>query len=325
MCACDGKCEGSHTQPTHVSTLCRYRSREVQFSQRLSEMRASAGRCAARAVRCLSTAANVELGRFASALQHGLPKFTGLPTFFRAPLAAAFSDVDIGLVGVPYDLGANNPGTRLGPRAVRSSSAAVRKQNQATGVRPFDLCRCAQPLSLSSRSSMAGDVRRSPLSSRVPRHSVADVGDAWVERTYGLQREGVAPPVGSPPPEPRDTLRSSHDEIQTFFNALCDAGASPVSVGGDHSVSLPILRALRRAAGRPLALVHLDAHMDTAPPEEVFNAVGAPLFVGAKCRRWCRTSAPVSKSLSSTHAHTCVHQVRGTPTTRRLAARRRKG
>lgn len=145
---------------------------------------------------------------------------------------------------MPYDLGANHPGTRLGPRDVRAKSSVVRKQNQATGVRPFDLCR------------------------------VADVGDAWVERTYGLQQPGVPPPAGSPPPEPRDALRSSHDEIQGFYNAVCDAGASPVSVGGDHSVSLPILRAMRRAVGRPLAMVHFDAHMDTAPPDEVFAAVG---------------------------------------------------
>ena len=36
-----------------------------------------------------------------------------------------------------------------------------------------------------------------------------------------------------------------------------------------------MLRALRRAVGRPLALVHLDAHMDTAPPDEVAASVGS--------------------------------------------------
>src|SRR5438445_128062 len=40
------------------------------------------------------------------------------------------------------------------------------------------------------------------------------------------------------------------------------AGARPVAVGGDHSITLPILRALG-SPERPLALVHLDAHLDT--------------------------------------------------------------
>ena len=41
---------------------------------------------------------------------------------------------------------------------------------------------------------------------------------------------------------------------------------TPVSVGGDHSISLPILKAL--GAGRPLGLVHIDAHGDTSGPFE---------------------------------------------------------
>ncbi len=101
------------------------------------------------------------------------------------------------------------------------------------------------------------------------------MGDAWIERPYGLPRPGAPPPPGAPPAEPLDSLRSAHDEIHAFYNAVADAGASPVTAGGDHSVSLPILRALRRAAGRPLALVHLDAHCDTAPPDEVAAATGS--------------------------------------------------
>jgi guanidinopropionase len=132
-----------------------------------------------------------------------------------------------------------------GPREIRNKSCVIRRQNQATGVRPFDVAR------------------------------VADVGDAWVQRPYGLQPAGVPPPDGSPAAEPLDPLRGPHDEIQHFFNALTHAGASPVTAGGDHSISLPILRALRRAVGQPLALVHLDAHQDTAPPAEVAASTGS--------------------------------------------------
>jgi agmatinase len=34
-------------------------------------------------------------------------------------------------------------------------------------------------------------------------------------------------------------------------------------IGGDHSITLPLLRAYRKALGRPLAVIHFDAHCDT--------------------------------------------------------------
>ena len=43
---------------------------------------------------------------------------------------------------------------------------------------------------------------------------------------------------------------------------VLDAGAIPLVVGGDHSISLPCLRAVAKARG-PLALVQFDAHVDT--------------------------------------------------------------
>jgi guanidinopropionase len=49
--------------------------------------------------------------------------------------------------------------------------------------------------------------------------------------------------------------------IQGFFATITAAGAVPLSAGGDHLVTLPILRAL--APDRPLGLVHFDAHSDT--------------------------------------------------------------
>lgn len=53
-------------------------------------------------------------------------------------------------------------------------------------------------------------------------------------------------------------------DIEAFIRRVVTAGARPVCVGGDHSVSFPILKALTDAG--PLALVHIDAHCDTAGP-----------------------------------------------------------
>jgi guanidinopropionase len=50
-------------------------------------------------------------------------------------------------------------------------------------------------------------------------------------------------------------------EIQSFFTELKAANVLPVAVGGDHSISLPILRSL--ATSGPVAMIHFDAHTDT--------------------------------------------------------------
>jgi guanidinopropionase len=140
------------------------------------------------------------------------PRYTGIPTFFRCEPTQDLNDVDIGIIGVPYDGGVTNrTGTRHGPRAVRDQSSLLRRINGATGVQPFQLAR------------------------------VRDLGDAWIEFPYAL--EGV------------------HQEIEAFYRIIVGAGVMPLSVGGDHSISLPILRAV--AANGPVGLIHIDAHSDT--------------------------------------------------------------
>lgn len=92
---------------------------------------------------------------FADPMQR--PRYTGLPTFMRAPYAEDWAGVEIGLVGVPFDGGVTNrPGARHGPREIRNQSSLMRRINQATGVCPYELCR------------------------------IADLGDAWVQRPYEL-------------------------------------------------------------------------------------------------------------------------------------------
>ena len=57
-------------------------------------------------------------------------------------------------------------------------------------------------------------------------------------------------------------LLKSIDIIEEHFNSLLASGAKTVAMGGDHTVALPILRAVARRHG-PVALVHVDAHSDT--------------------------------------------------------------
>ncbi len=57
------------------------------------------------------------------------------------------------------------------------------------------------------------------------------------------------------------SIGESLESIQAFVFKVLDSGAMPLAVGGDHTISLPILRALGKKA--PLALVQFDAHSDT--------------------------------------------------------------
>lgn len=70
---------------------------------------------------------------------------------------------------------------------------------------------------------------------------IGDGGDVPFTRVYEI--EGV------------------HEDIEAFFSDLGDARTVPLAVGGDHSITLPILRAL--AKDGPVGLIHIDAHTDT--------------------------------------------------------------
>lgn len=56
-------------------------------------------------------------------------------------------------------------------------------------------------------------------------------------------------------------LPESHDQIQASAATVFDSGATPIFMGGDHSISLPLLRALQAKHG-PVALIQFDAHSD---------------------------------------------------------------
>lgn len=65
---------------------------------------------------------------------------------------------------------------------------------------------------------------------------------------------------------PPFSAAAMRDAVEGRVAAIAAAGAAPFVVGGDHSVTLPVLRALARRHG-PLGVVHVDAHLDTSGPE----------------------------------------------------------
>lgn len=71
----------------------------------------------------------------------------------------------------------------------------------------------------------------------------------------------VALPTGD-----TDLMLSTLERAHTAL--LGDRERNVVTLGGDHTITLACLRSLRRRYGRPLALVHLDAHSDAWPTHE---------------------------------------------------------
>jgi guanidinopropionase len=72
--------------------------------------------------------------------------------------------------------------------------------------------------------------------------------------------------VGDVPFRSRYSLEESHEDIEAYFKKTVAARVVPVAVGGDHSITLPILKAIGATA--PLGLIHIDAHCDTSGPFE---------------------------------------------------------
>ena len=72
--------------------------------------------------------------------------------------------------------------------------------------------------------------------------------------------------VGDVPFRSRYGLEESLEDIESYYRGLVAASAKPLSVGGDHSITYPILKAV--GATEPVGLLHIDAHCDTGGPLE---------------------------------------------------------
>jgi len=141
-----------------------------------------------------------------------VPRYAGPATFARLPEIDDVSDIDLAIIGIPFDTGVSyRPGARFGPQHVRESSRLLRPYNPAVGVSPFE------------------------------KYQVADAGDIAVN-PFDLQ-EAIA-----------DIERGSRD--------VHERAKRIISIGGDHTIALPLLRTMAAKHG-PISVIHFDAHLDT--------------------------------------------------------------
>jgi agmatinase len=62
------------------------------------------------------------------------------------------------------------------------------------------------------------------------------------------------------------SLEEAIRDIERFFAGIALAGAVPITAGGDHSITYPILKSLGQHKKEKIGLIHFDAHCDTSQP-----------------------------------------------------------
>ena len=141
------------------------------------------------------------------------PTYSGITSFLRRRYTKDLDGVDVAVVGVPFDVATTGrPGTRFGPRAIRSASSMLAWcQPYAWGFDPLD------------------------------KLHVIDWGDVFFDSGH---------------------IAGAPAQITEAYSRFTDAGVIPLTLGGDHFVSYPILQAFSKKHG-PLSLIHFYAHCDT--------------------------------------------------------------
>ncbi len=145
-------------------------------------------------------------------------------TFGRVPLVldpAGLAGADVAVLGAPFDEGVSyRPGTRFGPRAIRTGEDVA-----------FPIDRPHMELGIDPYAEL----------------DIVDYGDIEVR--------------------PSDLPRS-HTLLQKGVSEILAAGAIPVVLGGDHSLSMPVLAALAGRFGSDgFSVIHFDTHADTGDYE----------------------------------------------------------
>ncbi|EFX02628.1 ureohydrolase [Grosmannia clavigera kw1407] len=142
---------------------------------------------------------------------------------------------DIAIIGAPFDTAVSyRPGARFGPRAIRQASS------RQSAMRGFNHRAGVNPYLSWARILDCGDIPVTPIDNAV---ALAQMTEAFTE-------------LGSRAPASPSVL----------------ARPRLITLGGDHSLALPALRALRTIYGKPLRVIHFDAHLDTWHPSKYPSA-----------------------------------------------------
>ncbi len=136
-----------------------------------------------------------------------------------------------------------------------SNVATFMRARLLEGPEDLDIAMFGVPFDLGS--SFRSGARHGPAQIREMSRLIREINYATRAAPFSASR--VAD-IGDAPVDPLD-LDASLRSIEQFVKQIVGVGARPLAAGGDHTVTLPILRAV--ASGSPIGLVQIDAHSDT--------------------------------------------------------------
>lgn len=162
--------------------------------------------------------------------------FSGISTFAHLKyvkcLTTPSEAFDIAIIGAPFDTAVSyRPGARFGPRAIRAASG------RQTSFRGFNARASINPYTSWPAILDCGDIPITPMDNALALYQMTA---AYIEL---LSRRPL-----------------SHSNPPSHIHPKL------ITLGGDHSVALPALRALQKIYKQPIAVLHFDAHLDTWHP-----------------------------------------------------------
>ncbi|CAK7239636.1 MAG: hypothetical protein STHCBS139747_001068 [Sporothrix thermara] len=178
--------------------------------------------------------------------------FSGITTFGRLPyqpcLAHGGIQYDIAFLGAPFDTGTSyRPGARFGPSGIRQGS---RRLNLYGG---YNVPLATNPFNSWATVLDCGDIPVTSYDNTYALHQIEEGHHALLSRPPATAAKEAGPALGG-----RTLPRI-------------------ITLGGDHTITLPLLRSVNRAYG-PVSVIHFDSHLDTWRPK-VFG--GSPSEVAA--------------------------------------------
>lgn len=167
--------------------------------------------------------------------------FSGISTFGRIPyhpcLASDEEKYDIAFIGAPFDTGTSyRPGARFGPSGIRQGS---RRLNLYGG---YNVPLKANPFHGGLKVLDCGDI------------PVTSYDNEWAIRQIEEGHNSIL------------MRRPFTDANKKGLSKTGKTLPRIITLGGDHTITLPILRSLNRAYG-PVTVVHFDSHLDTWKPK----------------------------------------------------------
>ncbi|CAK5268650.1 unnamed protein product [Mycena citricolor] len=185
-------------------------------------------------------------------LQTDLP-YSGPLSFAHLPYSKCLEDgqsrFDIAILGLPFDTTTSyRPGARFGPTGIRIGS---RRQH----IEGYTLAWNSSPHELGASILDCGDVPLTP-----------------VDNAQALEQMEVAYTTLLN----RPVQGGTNTAYKSSTAALAKDGSEHprlVTLGGDHTIVLPILRSLNKVYG-PVSVIHFDAHLDTWAPPPLSTGIG---------------------------------------------------